>query len=145
MTMIIFYEKPGCANNTKQKVMLAAAGHTVWAKSLLTEAWTADRLLTFFGTRPVVEWFNRAAPKVKSGEVVPEQMQAENALEMMLADPILIRRPLIAANGRYEVGFEPAVIESWLGLTNKIQSNLEGCAKAHENNPCPEPAERCVI
>lgn len=145
MTMIIFYEKPGCANNTKQKVMLAAAGHTVWAKSLLTEAWTADRLLTFFGARPVAEWFNRAAPKVKSGEVVPEQMQAENALEMMLADPIIIRRPLIAANGRYEVGFEPTVIESWLGLTNKIQSNLETCAKAHENNPCPEPAERCVI
>lgn len=139
MTIIIFYEKPGCANNTKQKVMLAAAGHTVWAKSLLTEAWTADRLLTFFGTRPVVEWFNRAAPKVKSGEVVPEQMQAENALEMMLADPILIRRPLIAANGRYEVGFEPTVIESWLGLTNKIQSNLEACAKTHETNPCHEP------
>ena len=99
MTMIIFYEKPGCANNTKQKVMLAAAGHTVWAKSLLTEAWTADRLLTFFGARPVAEWFNRAAPKVKSGEVVPEQMQAENALEMMLAEPILIRRPLVQQTG----------------------------------------------
>lgn len=132
MTMILFYEKPGCSNNTKQKVMLAAAGHTVWAKSILTEAWTAERLLTFFGARPVAEWFNRAAPRVKSGELDPEQIQAGTALEMMLAEPILIRRPLIAANGRFEVGFEPAIIESWLGLTNKIQNNLEICAKIHE-------------
>lgn len=140
MTMILFYEKPGCANNTKQKIMLAAAGHTVWAKSLLTEAWTAERLLTFFGNRPVAEWFNRSAPKVKSGEVNPEQILAEKALEMMLAEPILIRRPLIAANGRFEVGFEPAVIESWLGLTNKIQNHLELCAKIHEIKPSPKPA-----
>jgi nitrogenase-associated protein len=138
--MILFYEKPGCANNTKQKVMLAAAGHTVWAKSLLTEAWTAERLLTFFGSRPVAEWFNRAAPKVKSGEIDPEQILAEKALEMMLAEPILIRRPLIAANGRFEVGFDPAIIESWLGLTNKIQNNLEICAKLHEIEICAEPA-----
>ena len=62
MTMVLFYEKPGCTNNTKQKVMLAAAGHTVWAKSLLTEAWTAERLLTFFGTRPVAELFHTWNP-----------------------------------------------------------------------------------
>jgi nitrogenase-associated protein len=136
--MILFYEKPGCTNNTKQKIMLAAAGHTVWAKSILTESWTAERLQTFFGARPVAEWFNRAAPKVKSGEIVPEQINAEEALEMMIVDPLLIRRPLIAASGRYEVGFEPAIIDSWLGLTRKIQNDLEICAKIHEINPCLE-------
>ena len=136
MTMILFYEKPGCANNTKQKVMLVAAGHTVWAKSLLTEAWTAERLMTFFGTRPVAEWFNRASPKVKSGEVVPEQMQADKALGMMLKDPLLIRRPLIAANGRFEVGFEPALIDSWLGLSNKDKLDLESCANIQETKTC---------
>jgi nitrogenase-associated protein len=145
MTMVLFYEKPGCINNTKQKVMLAAAGHTVWAKNMLTEAWTAERLLTFFGTRPVAEWFNRAAAKVKSGEVVPEQIQADKAIEMMLAEPILIRRPLIAANGRFEVGFEPTVIESWLGLTNKMNTDLETCAKIHESKPCIETTTTCSI
>ena len=145
MTMVLYYEKPGCTNNTKQKLMLAAAGHTVWAKSLLTEAWTAERLLTFFGTRPVAEWFNRAAPKVKSGEVVPELLKADKALEMMLAEPILIRRPLIAANGRFEVGFEPAVIESWLGLTNKLNGDLETCSKIHDSKPCPEPLAVCSV
>ena len=34
MATVVFYEKPGCGNNTKQKVWLAASGHTVLAKNL---------------------------------------------------------------------------------------------------------------
>lgn len=137
MTTILFYEKPGCANNTRQKVLLAAAGHTVLAKNLLIEPWTAERLLAFFGSRPVAEWFNRAAPKVKSGEVVPEQLDAETALALLRADPLLIRRPLIEADGRREVGFDPQVIDAWLGLGGKPAGNMERCAKGQEAKPCP--------
>ena len=61
MATVIFYEKPGCGNNTKQKVWLAASGHTVLAKNLLTEKWTAERLRPFFGDLPVAQWFNPAA------------------------------------------------------------------------------------
>ena len=74
MTTITFYEKPGCANNTRQKALLAAAGHEVIARNLLTELWTRERLLAFFGERPATEWFNRAAPRVKSGEVIPSSV-----------------------------------------------------------------------
>ena len=49
MAVVTFYEKPGCKGNLRQKTLLAAAGHTVQAKSLKTEAWTADRLLAFLG------------------------------------------------------------------------------------------------
>lgn len=134
MSVIVFYEKPGCANNTRQKVLLAAAGHTVWAKNLLIEAWTPERLLAFFGQRPIAEWFNRAAPKVKSGEIIPEQINAETALAMLLAEPLLIRRPLIEADGRREVGFDKEVIDAWLGLSVKADANLETCSKQHK--PC---------
>jgi len=72
MARIVFYEKPGCGNNTKQKALLAAAGHEVVARNLLAEPWTHERLLEFFGKRPVADWFNRAAPRVKDGEIVPE-------------------------------------------------------------------------
>lgn len=137
MAIVTFYEKPGCANNTRQKVLLAAAGHTVLAKNLLTEPWTKERLLAFFGSRPVAEWFNRAAPKVKSGEVVPELVDADTALAMMRAEPLLIRRPLIEADGRREVGFDPEVIDAWLGLGRKPEGDLEGCPKGHEAKPCP--------
>lgn len=137
MTTILFYEKPGCANNTRQKVLLAAAGHTVLAKNLLTEPWTAERLLAFFGSRPVAEWFNRAAPKVKSGEVTPEALDAETALAMLRAEPLLIRRPLIEADGRREIGFDPLVIDAWLGLGKRPAGDLEGCVKGHDTKPCP--------
>ncbi|MEQ1600739.1 MAG: hypothetical protein HOP04_03185 [Methylophilaceae bacterium] len=129
MAIVTFYEKPGCVNNTRQKVLLAAAGHTVLAQNLLIEAWTKARLLAFFGKRPVAEWFNRAAPKVKSGEVNPELIDAETALAMMRAEPLLIRRPLIEADGRREIGFDVEVIDAWLGLNRKPATDLENCPK----------------
>ncbi len=52
MAEIIFYQKPGCRTNARQKQMLEAAGHAVTARSLLTEPWTAERLLGFFGSTP---------------------------------------------------------------------------------------------
>lgn len=137
MTVVIFYEKPGCANNTRQKRLLQAAGHEVVARNLLTESWTAERLRAFFGDRPVAEWFNRAPPRVKSGEVVPEQADALTALALMLADPLLIRRPLIEADGRREAGFEPERIHAWLGLGPAAQAPMsEACVRIQS---CPAP------
>jgi arsenate reductase-like glutaredoxin family protein len=155
MSIVIFYEKPGCANNTRQKRLLEGAGHDVVARNLLTEAWTAERLRTFFGDRPVAEWFNRAAPNVKpqtrhpwraalasipsakSGAVVPERLDPLTALALMLADPLLIRRPLLEADGRCEVGFEPERIHAWLGLGPAADAAVsETCVRLQ---PCPAP------
>ena len=138
MARILFYEKPGCSNNTRQKALLAAAGHEVVARSLLTEAWTVERLLEFFGDRPVPEWFNRAAPRIKSGEIMPELLDEIEALHLMLADPLLIRRPLIESGGRRESGFDQQLINEWLGLT-PTGTDLESCPRSHEHTPCPLP------
>ena len=140
MARVIFYEKPGCGNNTRQKALLTAAGHEVEARNLLTEAWTETVLLSFFGKRPVAEWFNRAAPRVKSGAVVPETLNAGEALRLMLKDPLLIRRPLIESNGRKEAGFDQDLIHAWLGLT-PIEADLESCPRSHQQTPCPTPAD----
>ncbi|MBW4666437.1 MAG: nitrogenase-associated protein [Cyanomargarita calcarea GSE-NOS-MK-12-04C] len=146
MATVIFYEKPGCKNNTKQKTLLTAAGHEVVAYNLLTEAWTVERLRSFFGDRPLVEWFNRAAPRVKSGEVIPENIDdAQTALMMMLKDPLLIRRPLIQVGDRREVGFDVEKIDAWIGLKAEDESqreiseslmkeDLQGCSHKHEHN-----------
>jgi nitrogenase-associated protein len=135
MPTIHFYEKPGCTNNTRQKALLAKAGYVVIVRNLLTEPWTAERLQEFFGNRPVAEWFNRASPRVKSGEIIPESQNAATALELMLQDPLLIRRPLLEAQGRKEVGFESTLIQSWLGITpDKIEP--ETCPRSHQNTPC---------
>ncbi len=44
MTAIVFYEKPGCVTNARQRRLLEAAGHQVVRRNLLVERWTAERL-----------------------------------------------------------------------------------------------------
>ena len=109
-----------------------AAGHEVIAYDLLREPWTSERLLAFFKGHPVSDWFNRASPRVKSKEIVPELIDAGPALQLMLNDPLLIRRPLIEAEGRREIGFDQELIHEWLGLT-PVARDLESCPKCwHE-------------
>ncbi|WP_373507198.1 hypothetical protein [Thiocapsa sp.] len=42
MSSVLFYEKPGCLSNAKQKALLASLGHRVTVRNLLAEPWTAD-------------------------------------------------------------------------------------------------------
>lgn len=119
MARVLFFEKPGCINNTRQKKLLAESGHEVEARNLLTEPWTPERLRPFFGARPVAEWFNRSSPKVKSGAVVPERIAADQALAAMCADPLLIRRPLIQVGDRRECGFDESLVDAWIGLGSR--------------------------
>lgn len=126
---MLFYEKPGCVNNTRQKALLMAAGHVVEARNLLTEPWTAAALRSFFGPRPVAEWFNRSAPAVTSGRVDPGAVSADQALALMLADPLLIRRPLLDVDGRRSVGFEAADLMGLLGIDLSTAQADESCPR----------------
>lgn len=140
MATVIFFEKPGCGNNTKQKVWLSASGHTVLAKDLLKEKWSEEKLRQFFDELPVAQWFNQSAPKVKSGEVNPAGLDEETALALMLEEPLLIRRPLLEVDGVYRVGFDANVVHAWIGLNDaKPKGDLEECPKGHAAQPCPSP------
>lgn len=145
MAVVIFYEKPGCINNTKQKALLQAAGHTVEAHNLLTEAWTVETLRPFFGDLPVTNWFNSSAPRIKSGEIISAQLDAETALSLMIADPLLIRRPLLQVGNRQQVGFERDDIAAWIGLDaadsakqalcdQLIGQDLQTCPNSHHSH-----------
>jgi nitrogenase-associated protein len=138
MTHIIFFEKPGCGGNARQRALLQSAGHTLERRNLLTAHWTRESLLAFLGPLPVADWFNRAAPRVKSGEVQPETLNADSALGLLLAEPLLIRRPLMQRtdNQSCHVGFDTATVNAWIGLgTNPASASMEGCAS---------PTERCA-
>ena len=128
MATVIFYEKPGCVNNTRQKALLRDAGHEVLARDLLTESWTVDRLGGFFGSLPMNSWFNRSAPRIKSRELIPEELSAAEALAAMIEDPLLIRRPLMEAEGRRVVGFDAERVDAWIGLQARgAGDDLETC------------------
>ncbi|ABS65404.1 ArsC/Spx/MgsR family protein [Xanthobacter versatilis] len=140
MAIVTFYEKPGCGTNARQKLALANAGHTLEVRSLLTEPWTAERLRGFFGDTPVAAWFNPAAPKVKSGAVDPSAVDAEAAIALMLAEPLLIRRPLVETENGRCAGFDREPVLSLLGPSDPGARPLEGCSSPLA--PCPDPAER---
>lgn len=144
MAHIVFWEKPGCAGNARQEALLKQSGHTLDVRNLLAEPWDAERLRGFFGDRPVSEWFNRSSPRVKSGEIVPEAVSESEALALMLAEPLLIRRPLMEANGRREAGFEPERINAWVGIIDKRVPVTDRCVHetaAERGEAAPAPCE----
>lgn len=138
MSRVIFYEKPGCQGNAQQKALLRAAGHEVIAKSLLAEAWTAEALLAFLAPLPVSAWFNVSAPAVKSGEIRPANLTADEALPLLLANPLLIRRPLLQVGEARRVGFDAQEIAAWIGLpgVELPPGNHEACAHRPGDTPC---------
>ena len=137
MATITFYEKPGCSNNTRQKKLLAAAGHQVVAKDILTEIWQAERLRAFFGELAVRDWFNYSAPAIKLGEIEPDSLTEQEALALMLENPLLIRRPLMQVGDGVMAGFDQQAVDNWIGL-QKIETtaDLESCPRTLEKANC---------
>lgn len=116
MANIVFYEKPGCINNSKQKKLLRNAGHQVESRNLLTESWSRSTLLEYFDSMVVSRWFNSSAPDIKSGQIDPSTLSEDAALELMIENPILIRRPLMRVGEKCRVGFDVEHVDQWIGL-----------------------------
>ena len=138
MTTVFFYEKPGCVSNARQRALLGTQGHRLEVHDLLQAPWTAERLRPFFGTRPVAEWFNTTAPRIKSGELNPATLDEAAALSLMVADPILIRRPLMATPAGLCAGFERGPVLTALGIELAPEEDLQSCSRP-DLAACPPP------
>ena len=137
MATVYFYEKPGCANNTRQKKLLEAAGHQVVALNILTESWQEERLRKFFGELAVRDWFNYSAPPIKYGEIDPDQLSEQQALALMLENPLLIRRPLMQAGDSVMAGFDQQAVDNWIGLKEtESQQDIETCPRPPTSKSC---------
>lgn len=141
MTRILFYEKPGCVNNTRQKAVLRALGHEVVARDLLHTPWSAERLAPFFQGKHVPAWFNPSAPRIKSGEVVPALLDPVRALQLMIEDPLLIRRPLIETEFGVTAGFEEDEVLRRLGVRLEPDVDLQTCVRDPMAGACAPGGE----
>lgn len=130
MAKIIFWEKPDCKGNGRQKEILLNSGHELEVRNLLREPWTKESLDLFFSDRPVAEWFNKTNPQVKSGTISPDKLTREEALTMLVTEPLLIGRPLMQVGKERMAGFNVELVQAWIGLKK---------GALDENNPqdCP--------
>lgn len=78
---------------------------------LLNYPFTKEELLSFFEGKPLLKWFNPNAPQIKNGEIKPSELNAKEAIAIMLKNPILIRRPLLVVKGKKILGFDIKAIE----------------------------------
>nr|WP_321453774.1 ArsC/Spx/MgsR family protein [uncultured Carboxylicivirga sp.] len=131
-----FYEKPGCINNTKQKILLKDKGYKVIAYNILKESWTKERLELFIKERPLIECFNSSAPRIKSGDVNPQVLSYDETIAAMLDDPYLIKRPLIRVGNNYGCGFDSELAKEL--MNDVIDAALLSCPKTSDQPNCDE-------
>ncbi len=146
MAVVVFYEKPGCSGNARQKAWLEASGHTVVARNILQANWSRMDLRSFLQNLPMAQWFNMNAPLVKSGGIVPgdfSQADEPVVLALLQADPLLIRRPFLEVDGVRRAGFDIREIHAWIGLSAALDESGQPV-----ENPgcCPDidSAQRCT-
>lgn len=127
MSMLVFFEKPGCIGNARQKALLVRLGHSLQVRNLLGTRWTPDELASYFAGLPVRDWFNRSAPAVRDGELDIDALDADAALALLVAEPLLIRRPLIDSPLGRCAGFLPGPVLTALGVPADA-ADLDQCA-----------------
>ena len=115
MAQMVFWEKPGCINGGKQKKILTDAGNVLDCNNILEKQWTRDELMRFVSGKSASECMNFTAPAVKKGEIDPASLSLDQAIDLMIEDPILIKRPLIEVDGTYIQGFTDIRLKDYLG------------------------------
>ena len=144
MAEVVFYEKPGCANNRRQRDLLESSGHMLTVHDLLSTPWQTESLLPFLKGKPIKAWFNRASPRIKSGEVDPCSLDTNSALALLISDPLLIRRPLIQVGNWRAIGFDARELAFLLsqGLDEPDIVNKVAPEFCHRKDHCPTPQRK---
>lgn len=142
MKQILFYEKPGCSTNARQKKSLQNAGCMLIVRDLLEHNMHKDELLNYLKTRPFAEWFNTNAPAIKNGNIDPKKLSEREALDLLYTQPILIRRPLVSINGHRMCGFDSKVIEDILGVKLDIKEEEKCTSGTACSTPVPSSSSK---
>lgn len=141
-----FYQKTGCGGNRQQLHWLREAGLEPEVKDLAMTPWTAERLQPFLAGLAVADWFNTSAPAVRDGLIRPAELSADEAMALILARPLLVRRPLIRAEAGhqaqplYQCGFDLPALLAWLGMAagvvEQMPASVGQCQKGVGHSGC---------
>jgi nitrogenase-associated protein len=127
---VIFYEKTQCAGNARQKSLLKEQGVAFEVRSMLDTIWSSERLNPFFEGLEVCDMFNPFAPAVKNRKINIEKLSKQEAVELMVKEPILIKRPLIQINERFFCGFDIGTLNKALNIQMPTPENINVCTSS---------------
>ena len=125
-----FYEKTGCSGNAKQKELLKSHNISFSVKSLLDTSWTKETLSEFFKGLEVIDIFNPFAPQIRDKEIDINTLSKDEAIELMIKNPILIKRPLLDINGVKICGFDIEKINELLNTNIDTNKKLNTCSSS---------------
>lgn len=124
MAFIQFFEKPGCINGEKQKNILIEAGNILECVNILEHSWNREELALFIAVKDPTLIMNYTAPAIKKGEIIPANLSYDEAVTLMIENPLLIKRPLIRVDGMSVQGFTDErltpYLASWDGTDDVI-------------------------
>jgi len=130
---IVFYEKPGCLGNKKQKELLKSNGLEFEVKSILDTKWDKKTLELFFVGLEKNDIVNETAPKIKKGEIDLNSITKEQLIYKMINDPILIKRPLIIIDDNKICGFDMTKLNDILALQLDTQKQIGTCQSSSDS------------
>ena len=125
-----FYEKTGCSGNAKQKELLKSHNISFSVKSLLDTSWSKESLGEFFKGLDTKDIFNPFAPQIRDKEIDISKLSKDEAIELMIKNPILIKRPLLDINGVKICGFDIEKINELLNVNIDTNKKLNTCSSS---------------
>lgn len=125
-----FYEKTGCSGNAKQKELLKSHNISFSVKSLLDTSWSKETLSEFFKGLEVIDIFNPFAPQIRDKEIDINTLSKDEAITLMIKNPILIKRPLLDINGVKVCGFDIEKINELLNTNIDTKKKLNSCSSS---------------
>lgn len=136
MANIIFYTKPGCKGAARQKELLLSSGHTVEERSIFDRTWTPETLKPYLEKLEIEEWYNKNAPDVKAGTVIPGALSMEDTLNLLCSKPILIKRPLMEINNQLIAGFDVNFLKEIIELKDIPNEDFTKCKMNPNKGNC---------
>ena len=125
-----FYEKTGCSGNAKQKELLKSHNISFSVKSLLDTSWSKETLSEFFKGLETKDIFNPFAPQIRDKEIDISKLSKDEAINLMIKNPILIKRPLLDINGVKICGFDIEKINELLNTNIDTNKKLNTCSSS---------------
>ena len=125
-----FYEKTGCSGNAKQKELLKSHNISFSVKSLLDTSWSKETLSEFFKGLETKDIFNPFAPQIRDKQIDINSFSKDEAITLMIKNPILIKRPLLDINGVKICGFDIEKINELLNTNIDTNKKLNTCSSS---------------